>query len=393
MKPPISTTRRTTRRATRGKAPASSQALPEYPADTTFATRLIAWQTVHGRNDLPWQNTRNPYRIWLSEIMLQQTQVGTVIPYYLKFLEHFPDVASLARADEDDVLRLWSGLGYYSRARNLHRAAQQVMEVHGGKFPEQRELLEALPGLGRSTAAAIAAFAFEAREAILDGNVKRVLARHFAVAGFPGDGKVAEQLWARAESLLPERGVARYTQALMDLGATVCTRKPECDRCPVKDTCVALAQDNVLGFPSPRPRKAVPERETVMLILMREDEILLEKRPGTGIWGGLWSFPEVEGKVATEADVEVACAERFGCKLMKTERLAPFAHTFTHFRLQITPLLCSVGKPRPGVQSGGTLWMTPNDAEKAAVPTPVRKLLKQLESGFSPFSLGEKGRG
>ena len=181
---------------------ASRVARRNAPVDSTFAPRLIAWQKCHGRNDLPWQNTRDPYRIWLSEIMLQQTQVGTVIPYYLKFLEHFPDVASLARADEDDVLRLWSGLGYYSRARNLHRAARQVMELHGGRFPEQRELLEELPGLGRSTAAAIAAFAFEAGEAILDGNVKRVLARHFAIGGFPGESKVAAQLWARAESLM-----------------------------------------------------------------------------------------------------------------------------------------------------------------------------------------------
>jgi len=356
---------------------ASRVARRNAPVDSTFAPRLIAWQKCHGRNDLPWQNTRDPYRIWLSEIMLQQTQVGTVIPYYLKFLEHFPDVASLARADEDDVLRLWSGLGYYSRARNLHRAARQVMELHGGRFPEQRELLEELPGLGRSTAAAIAAFAFEAGEAILDGNVKRVLARHFAIGGFPGESKVAAQLWARAESLLPAHGVARYTQALMDLGATVCTRKPECDRCPVNDTCAALAQDAVLKFPAPRPRKAMPERETAMLLLMHEGEILLEKRPGTGIWGGLWSCPEV----AHEAEAKAVCADRFGCKVVQIERLAPFDHVFTHFRLHIQPLLCHVGKQSLSARSGaanGSLWLTLEDAHRAAVPTPVRKLLTQL---------------
>jgi len=358
-------------------AAVAQTALKINPGDATFATRLIAWQKCHGRNDLPWQNTRDPYRIWLSEIMLQQTQVGTVIPYYLKFLEHFPDVTSLAQADEDDVLRLWSGLGYYSRARNLHRAARHVMELHGGRFPEQREQLETLPGLGRSTAAAVAAFAFEAREAILDGNVKRVLARHFAIEGFPGDGKVAAQLWARAESLLPARGVARYTQALMDLGATVCTRKPDCTRCPVNDSCAALAQDAVLKFPAARPRKTMPERETAMLLLMRGDEILLEKRPGTGIWGGLWSFPEVEPGV----DVRAVCEDRFGCKVDRIEPMEPFDHVFTHFRLHIQPMLCHVGRQRPSVRSGGAkeaLWVALEEAHRSAVPTPVRKLLKQL---------------
>jgi len=339
--------------------------------------RLIAWQKRHGRNDLPWQNTRDPYRIWLSEIMLQQTQVGTVIPYYLKFLEHFPDIKSLARAGEDEVLRLWSGLGYYSRARNLHRAAREVMALHGGRFPEQREQLETLPGLGRSTAAAVAAFAFEAREAILDGNVKRVLARHFAIAGFPGEGKVAAQLWARAESLLPEGGVARYTQALMDLGATVCTRKPDCARCPVNTTCAALAQDAVPSFPATRPKKVMPERETAMLLLMREGEILLEKRPGTGIWGGLWSFPEVE----PGADVRAVCEDRFGCKVERVEQMEPFEHTFTHFRLHIQPLLCHVGRQRPSVRADGAkalLWLPRKEAHRSAVPAPVRKLLTKL---------------
>ena len=339
-----------------------------------FAARLIAWQRQHGRNDLPWQNTRDAYRIWLSEIMLQQTQVTTVIPYYRKFLERFPDVRSLAEADLDAVLQLWSGLGYYSRARNLHGAARQVMARHGGRFPHTREELEALPGLGRSTAAAVAAFAFGAREAILDGNVKRVLARHFAIAGFYGEKKVADRLWALAESLLPARGVERYTQALMDLGATVCTRAPVCANCPVNGSCAALKQDAVLKYPSPRPRKSVPERTTIMLLLLRKGEILLEKRPPIGIWGGLWSFPET----AAGLDIADYCAQRFGCKLGDTDYLPELDHAFTHFKLRIQPVLCRVRAINARAESTQAMWMPLAQAENAAVPTPVKKLLRRL---------------
>ena len=262
---------------------------------SSFSFRLLAWHRRHGRHDLPWQGTRDAYRIWVAEIMLQQTQVAAVIPYYARFLQRFPDLASLAGAPQDEVLRLWSGLGYYSRARNLQRAAQMVVEHHGGAFPRALAQIEALPGIGRSTAAAIAAFAYGTRAAILDGNVKRVLARHFAVAGFPGEKRVEQRLWQLAEEQLPPRAIERYAQAIMDLGATLCTRaKPDCAECPLAQSCQALALGRVREFPAPRPAKAVPTRSTHMLLLVRNGELLLEKRPPSGIWGGMWSLPELE---------------------------------------------------------------------------------------------------
>ena len=352
-----------------------------------FPVRLIAWQRRHGRNDLPWQGTTDAYRIWLSEIMLQQTQVGTVIPYYLAFLERFPDVASLAGAEVDVVMRLWSGLGYYSRARNLHRAAGVVVARHGGRFPRQREALETLPGVGRSTAAAIAAFAFAGREAILDGNVKRVLARHFAVAGFPGDARVAAQLWKLAEGLLPARGIARYTQGLMDLGATVCTRAPVCERCPVGDTCLARAQGAVASYPGSRPPKTVPVREVQMLLLSWRGGVMLEKRPPTGIWGGLWSFPEM----GMDEDVAAACQARFGIDVAVAERLPVLKHSFTHFTLRIHPVECRVQGGHRAADGAATAWMSPDDAMSAAVPVPVRKLLQGLLQSRSRKARQPKG--
>ena len=341
-----------------------------------FAARLIAWQRLHGRHGLPWQGTKDTYRIWLSEIMLQQTQVGTVIPYYLAFLERFPDVVSLAASDIDSVLRLWSGLGYYSRARNLHGAACEVMARHDGIFPRDRETLESLPGVGRSTAAAIAAFAFGAREAILDGNVKRVLARHFAVAGFPGEAKVAHQLWDIAEAVLPRQGIAPYTQALMDLGATVCTRTPACERCPVHDTCQARAQDNVAAYPGTRQRKAVPVRTTRMLLLFNQGRLLLEKRPPVGIWGGLWSFPEV----SMDEDVVSVCEARFGLVVDAIRPLPALKHSFTHFTLNIHPVQCRVRTDCRVADSAATQWMDPDYAAMEAVPVPVKKLLVRLKA-------------
>ncbi|MBM3345342.1 MAG: A/G-specific adenine glycosylase [Betaproteobacteria bacterium] len=346
------------------------------PAD--FAAQLIAWQRRHGRNDLPWQNTRDAYRIWLSEIMLQQTQVGTVIPYYRTFLEHFPDVASLAAADLNAVLRLWSGLGYYSRARNLHRAANALVAVHGGAFPRGREALEALPGVGRSTAAAIVAFAFRRSEAILDGNVRRVLARHFAVAGFPGDAKVAAKLWTLAESLLPARGIARYTQALMDLGATVCTRKPSCERCPVRASCRARAEGATASYPWPRPRRSVPVRETRMLLLVSQGRLLLEKRAAAGIWGGLWCFPEI----GIEEEAAAVCEARFGLRAADVEHLPVLPHSFTHFTLRIHPVACRVADGERVADGGATAWMTLQDAAADAIPVPVRKLLDRLPAAL-----------
>jgi A/G-specific adenine glycosylase len=337
----------------------------------TFAARLVTWHAQHGRHDLPWQNTRDPYAIWVSEIMLQQTQVATVIPYYARFMARFPDVNSLAAAHEDAVLAHWSGLGYYSRARNLHAAAQRVVAEYGGVFPREPDALAALPGIGRSTAAAIAAFAFGARAAILDGNVKRVLTRCFGVAGFPGDKPVETKLWQLAESLLPQKDIELYTQALMDLGATLCTRgKPRCNACPMRGECVALREDRVAELPTPKPRKALPERETVMLILRHGPDILLEKRPSRGIWGGMWSLPEIE----PQAVLDVALQARYGVHALRAQKLPDLRHSFTHFRLTIHPLLIDVSKPA----SGGPIWLDLDSASEAALPTPVRTLIEMV---------------
>jgi A/G-specific adenine glycosylase len=343
-----------------------------------FARRVVDWQRRHGRSGLPWQGARDPYAIWLSEIMLQQTQVATVVPYYLRFRARFPDVASLAAADEDEVLRLWSGLGYYSRARNLHRAARAIVARHGGVFPGERAAIEALPGIGRSTAAAIAGFAFGARAAILDGNVKRVLARHFAIAGFPGDRAVESRLWQLAESLLPAADIEPYIQGLMDLGATVCTaRTPQCERCPVRGTCAARAQNRVGELPAPRPRRTVRHRRTAMLVLRRASDVMLQKRPPVGVWGGLWCFPEIEAG----DDPARAAKRRYGCEVAGIERLGLLRHGFTHFTLDIEPLVCRVRRLAPRVAQPGVLWMSLEDAIGAAVPAPVRKLLRLLAAG------------
>ena len=343
-----------------------------------FAQTVIGWQRSHGRNDLPWQGTRDPYAIWLSEIMLQQTQVATVVPYYQRFRARFPDVASLAAADEDEVLRLWSGLGYYSRARNLHRAARAVVAQHGGAFPRDRAEIEALPGIGRSTAAAIAGFAFGARAAILDGNVKRVLARHFAVEGFPGERSVETRLWQLAESLLPATDIEPYIQGLMDLGATVCTaRVPQCERCPVRETCAALAQNRVGELPAARPRRLVPRRRTAMLVLRRGGDVLLQKRPAVGVWGGLWCFPEIE----SEDDPARVAKRLYGCEIASLERLGLLRHGFTHFTLDIEPIVARVKRLAPRAAQPGVLWMPLEEAVGAAVPVPVRKLLRVLGAG------------
>ncbi|MEO7403338.1 MAG: A/G-specific adenine glycosylase [Burkholderiales bacterium] len=348
----------------------------------TFARTVIAWQRRAGRHDLPWQGTRDPYRIWLSEIMLQQTQVGTVIPYYERFTTTFPTVAALAYTDLDAVMRLWAGLGYYTRARNLHRAAIDVVERFGGAFPREREAIESLPGVGRSTAAAIAAFAFGAREAILDGNVKRVLARHFAIEGFPGVREVEKTLWTRAESVLPRRGIEAYTQGLMDLGATLCTLiKPRCTDCPLNASCQAYAAGTPERYPSPRPKKAVPHRTTTMLVLRDGDEILLEHRPPTGIWGGLWSFPEL----ADAKDAALVAATRFGCKVGKGRRLAIVRHGFTHFSLDIQPFVAPVAARSHQAAEPGAIWLSISEARRAAIPVPVKKILTLLgDSLFLP---------
>jgi A/G-specific adenine glycosylase len=340
-----------------------------------FAQRLINWQKLHGRHDLPWQE-QDAYRVWLSEIMLQQTQVATVIPYYQRFVASFPNIAALAAATEDQVLTHWSGLGYYARGRNLHKAAQIIVEKHGGEFPRDFEYIVELPGIGRSTAAAICALAYHERHAILDGNVKRVLARYCGIEGWAGEKKVVEKLWREAEVLLPEGDVATYTQALMDMGATVCTRsRPKCVLCPVQADCVALQTERIAKLPSPRPRKAVPERQATFLLLMHDNDILLEKRPGSGIWGGLWCPPQFD-------DEEVArdWFVRNGMEASEGERLPTFTHTFTHFKLHLTPLKIQLVRKPLRVEQAGSVWLDVGEALGAAIPTPVRAILGQLQT-------------
>ena len=344
---------------------------------SAFARAIIRWQRRHGRHDLPWQGTRDPYAIWLAEIMLQQTQVAAVVPYYVRFRSRFPDIPSLAAAAEDDMLRLWSGLGYYARARSLHRGAQLIVERHGGEFPRALGDIQKLPGIGRSTAAAIAGFAFGARAAILDGNVKRVLARHFLVAGFPGERAVEQRLWQLAESLVPARDNDAYIQGLMDLGATVCSaRTPHCARCPVRTTCGAYAENRVAELPAPRPRKQLPTRATTMLVLRHRNDVLLEKRPSVGVWGGLWSLPEI----ARDGDPVAMSAQRYGCEVARVEALGALRHGFTHFMLQITPVVGTVRRVSPRAAQPGVVWLPIDEALGAALPAPVRKLLRGLAS-------------
>ncbi|MBA3507209.1 MAG: A/G-specific adenine glycosylase [Betaproteobacteria bacterium] len=341
-----------------------------------FAQRLTAWQRVHGRHHLPWQNTRDPYRIWLSEVMLQQTQVTTVVAYYLEFLQAFPDLRALAGASRELVLERWSGLGYYRRAHHLHAAAREVILRHGGEFPRDAAALATLPGIGRSTAAAIAVFAFGARAAILEGNVKRVLARHQAIAGYPGTPKVAARLWQAAQAMLPARDVDTYTQGLMDLGATVCTRaQPRCVICPVRADCVALRERRVNELPSPRPRKTLPQRALRVLLIERGGEILVEKRPATGIWGGLWSLPELP----LAADIGASMRTRFAVDATLGDELPPIAHGFTHYALTLHPSRVIVGEWPARAEAPGLLWLSPADAHGAALPAPIKRLLRSLD--------------
>ncbi|HEX8954683.1 MAG TPA: A/G-specific adenine glycosylase [Burkholderiaceae bacterium] len=344
-------------------------------ADPTFSAELIAWQKRHGRHSLPWQNTRDAYRVWLSEIMLQQTQVSAVIPYYQRFLERFPDCASLAAASSEDVMALWSGLGYYSRARNLHQCAKDVMARHGGRFPADPEQLAELPGIGRSTAAAIAAFSYGARAAIMDGNVKRVFARVFAVEGFPGDKAVENAMWQRADALLPEQDLEAYTQGLMDLGATVCTRgKPNCAVCPFSARCLARQQGRTAELPARKPKKTVPEKSTAMLVLAYNGQVLLEQRPAQGIWGGLLSLPELDLAEKSLLQRLQQAAESHGESDGYTA-LTPFSHTFTHFKLHIAPYRVDLTRRYDRAGEANTVWYDTSKLSGAPLPAPVKKLL------------------
>ncbi len=348
------------------------------PSAASFAATLIAWQRGHGRQTLPWQQlggTRDAYRVWLAEIMLQQTQVAAVVPFYMRFVERFPDVRALAAAPLDDVMRHWGGLGYYSRARNLHATAGRVVALHDGRFPDTVEALAALPGIGRSTAGAIAAFAYGRKAAILDGNVKRVLARVFLIEGSPAAAATATRMWALAESLLPERDIERYTQGLMDLGATLCTpRRPACLLCPFEATCLARRVGREASLPERAARKVVPTRRASLLLVTRGDDVLLERRPPTGIWGGLWSLPEGEPDDGALA--------RFG-PATRVERVAGFVHGFTHFvlhadvlRVRIEP--DAIGTPGAVESPGASRWIALDALDSIGLPTPIRALLTRL---------------
>jgi A/G-specific adenine glycosylase len=342
------------------------------PSD--FAGRVIRWQRAHGRHGLPWQGTRDAFRIWLSEIMLQQTQVSTVIPYYERFLGRFPEVTALAAASADDVMSLWSGLGYYARARNLHRAAREVVERFGGVFPTSFDDLASLPGVGRSTAGAIAAFASGERRAILDGNVRRVLARHAGIAGDPGGAEVLAQLWQAAESRLPGKGIEGYTQGMMDLGADVCTvRKPACPLCPVSADCIARLEDRVEELPGKRVRAPRRRKRIAMLVAISRGEVLLQKRPPTGIWGGLWSLPEADAA----ADPARAIRD-WGITPTQVSPLEPFEHAFTHFTLEVAPYRIDVRASKPIAAEKGATWLPLSELQGAALPSPVRKLLRSI---------------
>ncbi|MEQ1582329.1 MAG: A/G-specific adenine glycosylase [Steroidobacteraceae bacterium] len=347
--------------------------------DASFAGNLLVWFDAHGRKDLPWQRTPTPYRVWVSEIMLQQTQVAMVIGYFDRFMERLPDVAALAAAPLDTVLHLWSGLGYYARARNLHKAANDIMTHHGGVFPESIEAVEALPGIGRSTAAAILSLSRGKRHAILDGNVKRVLTRYAGIEGYPGIRAVETQLWKLADELTPDTRSAAYTQAIMDLGATLCARsRPLCAACPVERACVARSRGLQDRLPSPKPRKARPRKSAHVVIAVQPGgAVLLERRPSTGIWGGLWSFPQFDA--ATDADAWITRA--LEVQGSRRHQWPPHHHAFTHFDLSLFPLVLS--PVAPGSQVADTeryCWYDPRTPAELGLAAPVAELIRAVAS-------------
>lgn len=340
---------------------------------SVFQQNILSWFDQHGRKDLPWQKDITPYRVWLSETMLQQTQVATVIAYFNAFTEKFPDMESLAQAPVDDVLHLWSGLGYYARARNLHKTAQLIVEK--GRFPDTLDELVALPGIGLSTAGAILSIAFKTSHPILDGNVKRVLARFKAVPGWPGSSSVNKELWLLSAHYTPMDRVADYTQAMMDLGATICTRgKPACHACPLKDSCLARLTDNIAAFPAPKPAKSLPVKQRVFLLLRDSlNRVLLEKRPPAGIWGGLWSLPEFD---SIEAASSWCLAKNM--PIINQTRMTTRRHTFSHYHLDFTPLVIQTDNPGNIVmEANQTVWYKAGQIHNLGVAAPIKLLLRQ----------------
>jgi A/G-specific adenine glycosylase len=360
-----------------------------------FAPTVVRWQLAHGRRHMPWQGSGDPYRTWLSEIMLQQTQVSTVIDYYHRFLERFPTLDSLAQAQQEDVMPYWAGLGYYARARNLHRCAQEVAEKWSGKFPPSAETIATLPGIGRTTAAAIAAFCYGERSPIMDGNVKRVFTRYFGIHGVPGTSATESRLWQVAEAVLASApdtlDMTAYTQGLMDLGATRCTRgRPDCEACPLKDDCYAREHGMQEQLPSPKPKKIVPQRSCHMLILENQGNVLLELQTSPGIWGGLWSLPKFD-------DIETlreSCMN-WGQTIQNHQRMLGMTHVFSHFKLNIEPWLVRSNAAmlrEPGTQQA---WVGIEQLDTYALPTPIRKILQGIyppgELAFNAATADDSG--
>jgi len=343
---------------------------------TQFRRQVLRWFDSHGRKNLPWQHNPNPYRVWVSEIMLQQTQVSTVIPYFKKFMTTFPSLRSLASAELDQVLQHWSGLGYYARARNLHRSASIIVTAHKGRFPDQFDTVLALPGIGRSTAGAILSLSKHQHHAILDGNVKRVLARYAAIAGWPGERAILDKLWLLVEQLTPKKRVADFNQAMMDLGATLCTRsKPLCDSCPLQKQCQAYQLDQVRDYPGKKARKTLPVRTTQMLILIAENNrILMERRPTSGLWGGLLCFPQTE----CGHQIKSWCKQNISSVVYRQQKQATLRHTFSHFHLDITPVHVWIKQNSNRVMEQGRWVWYKDSSTVGGLPAPVSQLLKQI---------------
>ena len=348
--------------------------------NTAFSQLILSWFKQHGRHHLPWQLKKTPYKVWVSEIMLQQTQVATVIPYFERFMTRFPTVKALAKADEDSVLHLWTGLGYYARARNLHKTASIICAQYNDVFPDSIEALTALPGIGQSTAGGIIASTMNKRAVILDGNVKRVLCRYHCVEGWPDQASTNRQLWNIAEQYTPEKNCGEYNQAMMDLGATLCGRsKPSCNICPLNASCQAYLSDRTKEFPHKKPKKKLPVKTTSMLILQSSNakQVLLEKRPSLGIWGGLWSFPEIPIDHSPDSFIQQNNLKQIG----EAESWQPVRHTFSHFHLEIAPLLITLKQPQHAImESGRWHWYDLKNPAELGLAAPVKKLLAQLST-------------
>lgn len=344
-----------------------------------FSQQVLQWFDQHGRKDLPWQQEITPYRVWISEIMLQQTQVKTVIPYYQRFMQSFPDIKSLAETPLDDVLHHWSGLGYYNRAKNLHKTAQIIQQQFQGEFPHTVESLSQLPGIGRSTAGAIAAIAMQQHAAILDGNVKRVLARCFAIEGWPGRAATLKQLWQVAEEHTPQKRTADYTQAMMDLGAMVCTRsKPDCPNCPLQARCLAFKQQRIAELPGKKPKKSLPIKQTRWLVLQHQDEILLYKRPPTGIWPSLYGLPEF----VDEQDLRAFMLKQSALTTQATTMLDEFRHTFSHYHLDIhASHIALEQKPLSVMEDEQILWYNMRQPQDVGLAAPLKRIINKLIIG------------